>query len=543
MKLAILVIVFATMSIALAAPNATVFDSLANLYPDSNPTAGSQSTQLDVARGGTVAVHILLTDLPANATIDFSPVESSQAILAKWFRLIDVPVEKNTGPVGFIEGKPNENPHVTRRAPFRVYDAMEPIISPIQTKSTSAALRVHLPIAATDQPGQRNVILRLRVADQTIDLGVAISIHKAIIPPVGAKSFPYTNWFNLNNMASRHNLKPWSEDHWSMIAQYARLMAHARQNTFWVVWGDVFTREKTGLVLNRPRLNRLVKTFTDAGLYYIEGGHVASRTGGKWTASTFDMSIGGPLATSPEGNADLARACKQLMEEIDKNNWRTRWIQHVTDEPAAENGTDYRILVGMVRKYMPGLPILDATMNTAMAGSVNIWCPQVQEFQKHRDIFRAQQAIGDKVWFYTCCFPGGPWTNRLMDMELLRPAYLGWGAALYDLDGFLHWGFNMYNRNHDPFNQSVVPHGEGSFLPAGDTHIVYPGKDAPWSSVRLESQREGIEDYELLKILKSQSPAKAEEIIRQTFRAFDDFSKDTQVFRSARKSLLDAMDQ
>ena len=48
------------------------------------------------------------------------------------------------------------------------------------------------------------------------------------------------------------------------------------------------------------------------------------------------------------------------MEEVERNGWKKRWIQHAADEPAGDNAADYRVLVGMVRKYMPGLPILDA---------------------------------------------------------------------------------------------------------------------------------------------------------------------------------------
>ena len=131
-------------------------------------------------------------------------------------------------------------------------------------------------------------------------------------------------------------------------------------------------------------------------------------------------------------NADIAAAGRQLMEEIERGRWRDRYLQHVTDEPIRANAADYRIFVGMVRKYMPGIPILDATMDTTMAGSVDIWCPQAPEYQRHRDTFEAVRAAGDRVWFYTCCFPGGPWLNRLLDMELLRPALFGWAAARFD---------------------------------------------------------------------------------------------------------------
>ena len=207
--------------------------------------------------------------------------------------------------------------------------------------------------------------------------------------------------------------------------------------------------------------------------------------------------------------------------------------------PIAENAADYRIFTGMVRKYMPGIPILDATMDEGLDGSVDIWCPQAQQYQKHQARLEAQRAVGDALWYYTCCFPGGPWLNRLLDMELLRPALFGWGAAKYRLDGFLHWGLNHYRSKQDPFQQSVVDHGGGNSLPAGDTHIVYPGSGAPYSSLRLEAQREGLEDYELLHRLPPQA---AEPIIARVFQRFDQYNRDVATFRAARKALLEAFD-
>ncbi len=81
-----------------------------------------------------------------------------------------------------------------------------------------------------------------------------------------------------------------------------------------------------------------------------------------------------------------------------------------------------------------------------------------------------------------------------------------------------------------------------SFLPAGDTHIVYPGKDSPWSSLRLEAQREGFEDYELLKRLQPRNAKKADAIIAKVLRGMDDYTKDVAEFRAARRALLEALD-
>ena len=325
-----------------------------------------------------------------------------------------------------------------------------------------------------------------------------------------------------------------------MLARYAALMVHGRQNMFLVPLSTVFSLRDGRPVIDAARLRRYVEVFTNAGMHFIEGGHFGGRATGKWACPNFSVGLTKALATSPEGNTDIHAIASQLIAEIDANGWHDRWVQHIADEPVAESAADYRIFTGMVRKYMPGLPIIDATQSEALVGAVDIWCPIEQEFQRNQTHFDAVRTVGDRVFIYTCCYPGGPWLNRLLDMELLRPALFGWGTAHFHLDGFLHWGLNQYQADQDPFELNNLDWGKGNHLPAGDTHIVYPGADGPWSSVRLEAQREGFEDYELLHQLQLHDAQAAVEVIRPVFHAFDDYTKDLAVFRAARRALLTA---
>jgi len=521
-------------------------DSLEFFFPDSKVAARPrESVRLDVARGGIAAVHVLLNGLGQGKAVRLSVRQAGrEAVDARWFRLIDVPVEINTGPKGFVEKKGERNRYVIRRAPFRVYDAMAPLRASFKADAATVGLRLHLPVAAGAKPGRRDYEIRVESAREVRQFRLAVNVHKAVIAPAGAASLPYTNWFSVERMADRHGLARWSDAHWRMIRKYADLMHYARQNMFMVGLRPTFRLEGGIPTLDMRHLERFVRTFTAAGLHYIEGGHVAHRPRGTWNDPRFQLALTDRLATSPEGNADLACIAGQLMAEIDRHGWRGRWIQHVTDEPNDANAADYRILTGMVHKYMPGIPLLDATLDTSLVGSVDIWCPQGQRYQADRARFEAQRAIGDEVWFYTCCFPGGPWLNRLLDMELLRPAILGWYAALYDLDGFLHWGLNHYPSPEHPWRRSITPaRTTGANLPAGDTHIVYPGQDGPWSSLRLEAQREGLEDYELLAGLKARNPKRAAAIIPGVIRGFASYTKDVRRFRAARKALLAAAER
>jgi hypothetical protein len=76
----------------------------------------------------------------------------------------------------------------------------------------------------------------------------------------------------------------------------------------------------------------------------------------------------------------------------------------------------------------------------------------------------------------------------------------------------------------------------------GDTHVIYPGDDGPWSGQRFEAHRIGLEDHELLEQLRAQDPALAESIIASVFRAYDDYDIDVAEYRDARRRVLEALD-
>ncbi len=213
-----------------------------------------------------------------------------------------------------------------------------------------------------------------------------------------------------------------------------------------------------------------------------------------------------------------------------RHGLKDSWLQHISDEPSAVQAACYKDVVRQVRSVYPDIRIMEAVSDRdTLAGAVDIWCPTIDEFQKNESFFRTRRDLGEQVLVYTCLVPGGKWLNRLLDQERLRQVYFGWGAVAYNTSGFLHWGLNQY-LVADPFQQSVVHHPSpaataNNFLPAGDSHVMYPG---PLSSTRFEAHRIGIEDFELLQMLKKKDKQKAEELIRRIFRSYTDYSTDIQ---------------
>ena len=67
-----------------------------------------------------------------------------------------------------------------------------------------------------------------------------------------------------------------------------------------------------------------------------------------------------------------------------------------------------------------------------------------------------------------------------------------------------------------------------------DTNIIYPYQGKPLGSVRLEMQRAGVEDFELLSQISDRE--KALQIVRKCIS--EDFTGNRQAFREAYLELL-----
>jgi len=226
---------------------------------------------------------------------------------------------------------------------------------------------------------------------------------------------------------------------------------------------------------------------------------------------------------------------------LKRNDWYGLAIQHVVDEPTPEYFDDYRIMAGTVRKFLPGVPLIDALGEPELDGAVDIWVPVNESYEKNREGFEAHRSRGDTIWFYTCCQPSDFFLNRFIDTELLRTRLLHWGNWRYRLDGYLHWGLNQIIEEQDPFENTCPPHGpyHEFHLPPGDSHILYPGTDGPWSSVRFEAMGAGIEDYELLRIVARRDEKLADEICEQLVRTFTDYDASVSGFDKAYRRLLE----
>jgi len=113
------------------------------------------------------------------------------------------------------------------------------------------------------------------------------------------------------------------------------------------------------------------------------------------------------------------------------------------------------------------------------------------------------------MW-YVAAAPAYPYPNVHIDNDLIEARIALLMTWKYRLDGFEYyyiniWGDNVYGENGKkwpevPWDTYTFVSGSNSYN--GDGQLIYPGLDMePYSSVRLEVLRDGIEDYEMLNML------------------------------------------
>ena len=138
-----------------ARPIVSLIDEVKELCPDTQLTNPVRMLTVDAARNTIVGVHVMITGLQGTEKIAFSESDENGRPTPgiRWYRMIDVPVAENTGLDRNTEKYSGMiNPYVIRRAPFRIYDPLQPVSSPAAADSASLALRMEVTIDSSISP-------------------------------------------------------------------------------------------------------------------------------------------------------------------------------------------------------------------------------------------------------------------------------------------------------------------------------------------------------------------------------------------------------
>jgi hypothetical protein len=418
-------------------------------------------------------------------------------------------------------------------------------------------LDVELP--ATIAPGEYRTRIEVSSDGTSVELPLVLKVHRATVPVEG--KLLLTNWFSMRPKELGFGDAPPGSDAWFACANllFDSMWAH-RQNMFWTPLGPPYVEplvtENGELDFDFTLFDAWVEAFSrprgGSRKTYIEGQPIAWRKGydGDVKARIWQVADGKPQQSIIEVTDSAAREGYRvflgaLRAHLKEKRWLDRFRIHITDEPHGHQLEPYAVVAGYVREFAPEFQIMEALDVRDdfefFEKNCDVWVPQLGRFNNTLDRMLRRLAQGKEVWIYTCLFPNGAYPNRFVDYPLIKTRVLHWINFRWGFTGYLHWGFNHW-RGADPFQDLEPPHGGSTFLPPGDAWIVYPGDRQLLDSIRHETMRDGVEDYELLTLLAQKNPTRAKSLAETVVRSFTDYARDPKTLRQARIELLEALD-
>jgi hypothetical protein len=250
------------------------------------------------------------------------------------------------------------------------------------------------------------------------------------------------------------------------------------------------------------------------------------------------------IGTDPLGKdrERTTRYLRQMYEFLKTNGWEKLAYIYVLDEPNDQAAYEQvRQRAKLIHESQPGIKVLCTEQPVpqksewgTLVGSVDIWVPLWPLFEEKSVAERL--VAGEEVWSYTALCQGAKGRDTpfwQIDFPLLNYRIFSWISFRYGLNGILYWTTVYWEKAGDVWTNPQTYrdfNGEGSlFYPGLDV-----GLDGPVTSIRLKQIREGIEDFEYLKLLASTQPEKAKQLVLKIARSWTDWEKEPQKLYSVR---------
>ena len=252
-----------------------------------------------------------------------------------------------------------------------------------------------------------------------------------------------------------------------------------------------------------------------------------------------------------------------------KNGYLNKALFYGFDEVGPEWFEAARHVFELTKAKYPDLATISTLhdnsygINTGLTGLIDNFMPLMPRY----NIIQAQKARkeGTRVWWYD--------TRWNIEQPLSRSRLIPWMTYKMKSDGFLIWCINRWvggpesnlpksnwEYNTKPVDNEIFnawnPWLDG-VTPNSSANYVYPGKNGPYSSMRLENFRDGIEDYDLLMeaqdqlqyLIKNNGDPKKIHLLEEALDIKDSFIQNAtqadwrpKIILEYRKRLIDALE-
>lgn len=369
--------------------------------------------------------------------------------------------------------------------------------------------------------GSYPLVFTFTVCGKMYETVVACEVLDAVLPK---PSICHTEWFHTDCLADYYQVEVFSERYWEIVEEFVRFAVKHQCN---MLLTPVFTppldtavgdeRMTVQLVdvlssgdvyhFGFEKLRRWVEMAERCGIQYFEISHLFTQWGAKAAPKIMAMREGSYVqifgwdtdASGAAYRAFLHQFLAALKTELAKLGVLERTYFHISDEPQMEHLESYRSAWEGVKADLEGCQVIDALSDYDFYRQGLVQIPvcaldHIEPFLKNRP---------KRLWGYYCTAQWKDVSNRFMALPGCRTRILGVQMYKYQIEGFLHWGYNFYFSQFSryPVDPYRCTDADGAF-PSGDPFLVYPGRDKkPEGSVRLMLMAEAMMDFAALELL------------------------------------------
>jgi len=384
---------------------------------------------------------------------------------------------------------------------------------------------ISLNIPADAEPGTYNGYIEVNSKSEHAVLNVKIKVQNQILPKPHDWKYRYDLWQNPWVIADYYHLKPWSEEHKALLKKHLKLYADAG-GTYITTYG--------------------VHSPWSDNEYAIEGGMIEwiKHKDGSWKFdyNIFDqyielaMSVGIDKAITiytPVPNNNRFRYMDEKTGNYVYESWppqsdtfKTAWNIFLNDLKThlEKKGWFEKTYIGIneseLSQTLAAIKVVKENSRKWKITYAGDWHKEldtllddyccVYENQPAVNDIKARSAKGFTSTYYVCCHPAKP--NTFIFSPPIEGRWISWYSAAKGYNGFLRWAYDAWPE--DPMRDARF----GSWA-AGDCYLVYPGGN---SCIRFEKLREGIVDFEKIRILREKASGSTDKAVKDLMTQLDD---------------------
>lgn len=373
---------------------------------------------------------------------------------------------------------------------------------------------------------------------QVGEVTVTLTVYPVTLHAPRENKFYLDLWQHLSNIARKHEVKLWSDEHFAVLEPYVKSLADLGQKAVTLVvtevpWGgqscfreyrmaaNLFeysiiplTKTKDGeLIADFAPMQRYIDLCAKYGikdelsLYGLSNVWCVEEAGYGRLAPDDPDALRVRYLDETDGaykflrtEEELENYIRLLADYFKKTNQMER-VRIAADEPA--DLQKYRRSLERIMRVEPMFRF-KAALNHAefieeFGKEIYDFVPYSGHLFTHLNVLKEYQRTmpGKRFLWYVCCVPH--WPNTFIASDLCETLFIGAFTSWCGMEGFLRWNYTVWND--DP--RGDIRYGD---FAAGDTNFVYPSPSgAPLLSLRYKALQKAIQLYELLELLRAKA--------------------------------------